>query len=91
MPFTFDGNWVPRDLSSPTQQPVKVRLVKRGHNFVTVILHLPMSEKELKSFSSKLKKRLGCGGALKGIEIEIQGDKVDLVQQFLLEHGIKSS
>ena len=38
-----------------------------------------------------LKKKFGCGGAVKGDDIEIQGDKAVQVKKSLLEMGIKSA
>ena len=91
MPFTIDGQWVPSQAAPKgPQKPVKVRLVKRGQSILTVILNLNMSAKELGDLASNLKKRLGCGGAVKGNEVEIQGDKVDQTRKYLVEIGIKS-
>jgi translation initiation factor 1 len=92
MPFNIGGEWVP---SKPppkiSSKPVKVRLMKRGKNVVTVILNLNKTEDEMIDLASGIKKKLGCGGAVKEEEIEIQGDKVDQVKKYLLEQGIKSS
>lgn len=91
MPFNIAGEWVPSQNSSQDQQkPVKVRLIKRGKNVVTVILNLNLSEKELRDLASSIKRKLGCGGAIKESEVEVQGDKVDQVKKMLTEMGIKS-
>ena len=96
MPFTIGGEWAPRELPSrhqislPTGKPVKIRLLKRAKNVITVILNLHKSEKEMKEIVSVLKKRLGTGGSVKGLEIEIQGDKVAAVQDYFKEIGIKT-
>lgn len=91
MPFNIAGEWVPSQNSSQEQQkPVKVRLIKRGKNVVTVILNLNLSEKELRDLASNIKRKLGCGGAIKENEVEVQGDKVDQVKKMLTEMGIKS-
>lgn len=91
MPFTIGGDWIPNPSSVKPNKPVKVRLVKRGKSILTVILNLPMTEKEMGELASQLKKKLGCGGAVKGDEIEIQGDKVSQVQKMLSDVGIKSA
>jgi translation initiation factor 1 len=92
MPFTFDGDWIPSTCKAETsKKPVKVRLIKKGHNILTVILNLCLSQNELSGLASSLKKKLGCGGAIKDGIIEIQGDKVLQVKELLLALGIKSS
>lgn len=92
MPFTIGGEWIPSEsISTGPQKPVKVRLVKRGKNILTVILNLKMTQKELAELASNIKRKLGCGGAVKDNGIEIQGDKVDPVKKMLSEIGIKSS
>lgn len=91
MPFNIAGEWVPSEsLPKNQQKPVKVRLVKRGKNILTVILNLNMAEKELTDLASNIKKKLGCGGAVKGNEVEVQGDKVAQVRKILEEMGLKS-
>lgn len=92
MPFTLDGQWVPsEDPLKKKSGPAKVRLVKRKQSVLTVILNLSLPEKELIDLASKIKKKLGCGGAVKDSDIEIQGDKVDQVKKLLQESGIKAS
>jgi translation initiation factor 1 len=93
MPFTIDGQWVPSKtaVSNTPQKPVKVRLVKRGKSILTVILNLSLPQNELAALASSLKKKLGCGGAVKEDSIEMQGDKVTLVLKHLTEIGIKAS
>ncbi len=93
MPFTIDGQWVPSKtaVSNTPQKPVKVRLVKRGKSILTVILNLSLPQNELAALASSLKKKLGCGGAIKDDSIEMQGDKVTLVLKHLTEIGIKAS
>ena len=56
---------------------------------VCVINGLDLSEAELKQLAAELKKRCGCGGAVKGGEIEIQGDKRELLKQLLEQKGFK--
>lgn len=51
----------------------------RGGKVVTTISGLQMTEVELKGLTAELKKKCGCGGALKDGVIEIQGDRVDVV------------
>lgn len=91
MPFNIAGDWIPSvNSSTHTNKPVKVRLIKRGKNILTVILNLNLPANQLSELASRLKKKLGCGGALKEDCIEIQGDKVDLVKKFLADNNIKT-
>lgn len=92
MPFTVDGQWVPtKTVSQTPKKPVKVRIVKRGKSILTVILNLTMTQSELTALASSLKKKLGCGGAIKDDTIEIQGDKIAQVVKYLADIGIKAS
>lgn len=92
MPFTFDGQWIPSDTkSTEPKKPIKIQLLKRKNSLLTLILHLPLSEKEMIELAAKIKKKLGCGGAVKENTIEVQGDKVDLVKKILIELGMKVS
>ncbi len=92
MPFTIGGEWIPNKSanSNISHKPVKVRLVKRGKSILTVILNLAMDQNELIELLSSAKKKLGCGGTIKNGEIEIQGDKVELVKKILTGLKIKS-
>jgi len=47
----------------------------RGGKAVTVINGLPVPPAELKAISKTLKQKCGVGGAIKGEQIEIQGDQ----------------
>ncbi len=56
---------------------------------VSVITGVDLSDEQLKSLAAELKKRCGCGGAVKEGNIEIQGDKRDLLKQLLEQKGFK--
>lgn len=56
---------------------------------VCVITGLDLDDNELKSLAADLKKRCGCGGAVKDGTIEIQGDNRDLLKQLLEQKGFK--
>lgn len=86
MPFTFDGEWIPKKKEYP---PLKIMKEKRKGSFVTIIRNIPLENEELKALVSKLKKHLACGGSLKESEVEIQGDKMAEVAEFLVSQGIK--
>lgn len=54
---------------------------------VSVITGLGLEEKALQQLASELKKRCGCGGSVKGFNIEIQGEKRELLKQLLEQKG----
>ncbi|THA06716.1 stress response translation initiation inhibitor YciH [Rodentibacter pneumotropicus] len=54
---------------------------------VSVISGLDLPDDELKKLATVLKKRCGTGGSVKGGNIEIQGEKRDLLKQLLQEKG----
>ncbi|AWX14577.1 stress response translation initiation inhibitor YciH [Mergibacter septicus] len=54
---------------------------------VCVISGLELDEKALTKLASELKKRCGCGGAVKDFKIEIQGNNRDLLKQLLEQKG----
>jgi translation initiation factor 1 len=62
----------------------------RGGKTVTTITGVPLPEAPLKELASALKKRCGCGGALKDGVIEIQGEHVELLLEELLKRGFKA-
>jgi translation initiation factor 1 len=57
---------------------------------VTVITGLPLAEEELKVLGKKLKAQCGTGGAVKGGQIEIQGDNRQKVKELLEKEGFSS-
>ena len=64
---------------------VRVRLEKkgRGGKAVTTVTGLPLNEAELKELGKKLKKKAGVGGAVKEGVVEVQGDRVAQVIEWL--------
>nr|WP_314267447.1 stress response translation initiation inhibitor YciH [uncultured Moellerella sp.] len=58
---------------------------------VCVITGLDLDDAALIKLAAELKKKCGCGGAVKEGNIEIQGDKRDLIKQLLeaLGHKVK--
>ncbi len=61
----------------------------RGGKTVTVVSGLPMTAAELKSTAKLLKQACGVGGAVKDAAIEIQGDQLPKVMQWLQDQGYK--
>lgn len=61
----------------------------RGGKTVVVVSQLPthLSPPELENLCRAARKGLGCGGALNGREIELQGDQTDRVRAFFEREG----
>ena len=62
----------------------------RGGKTVTTISGVPLAVDELSALASALKKRCGCGGALKDGVIEIQGEHVELLLAELTARGFRA-
>src|ERR1051325_1638345 len=69
-----------RDTAAPPTGPKVARAVVRmerkgrGGKEVTVVEKLGLPEKELETWCRELKQALGCGGAVDGDAIVLQGD-----------------
>lgn len=62
---------------------------RHGKAVVTITPGDPMQEVELKELARELRQRLGSGGTLKDGVIEIQGDRLPEVKQFLEQSGYR--
>jgi translation initiation factor 1 len=62
----------------------------RGGKTVTTISGVPLALADLTALATALKKRCGCGGALKDGVIEIQGDHVELLLAELTARGFRA-
>ncbi|HDT4050852.1 TPA: stress response translation initiation inhibitor YciH [Enterobacter bugandensis] len=56
---------------------------------VCLITGIDLDDAELNKLAAELKKKCGCGGAVKDGIIEIQGDKRDLIKSLLEAKGMK--
>ncbi|WP_235404050.1 stress response translation initiation inhibitor YciH [Enterobacter quasiroggenkampii] len=56
---------------------------------VCLISGIDLDDAELTKLAVELKKKCGCGGAVKDGVIEIQGDKRDLIKSLLEAKGMK--
>ncbi|NLD01391.1 MAG: translation initiation factor Sui1 [Gammaproteobacteria bacterium] len=77
-PLNSDGDGIAR---------VRRESKGRGGKTVTTISGLCLALEELKELTAALKKRCGCGGALKEGVIEIQGDMVEVLLEELRKRG----
>ncbi|WON78695.1 stress response translation initiation inhibitor YciH [Serratia sp. UGAL515B_01] len=56
---------------------------------VCLISGLDLDDAALEKLAAELKKKCGCGGAVKDGVVEIQGDKRELLKQLLEAKGMK--
>ncbi|MCM7512257.1 stress response translation initiation inhibitor YciH [Enterobacter hormaechei] len=56
---------------------------------VCLITGVDLDDVELAKLAAELKKKCGCGGAVKDGIIEIQGDKQDVIKSLLEAKGMK--
>ena len=61
----------------------------RGGKIVTTITGFEADKKSVSDLCKKLKKRFGCGGAVKNWVIELQGDLTEQSVKYLQELGHK--
>ena len=67
----------------------RIRLERRASGrVVTVIAEIPGTATEVEALAKVLKSRCGTGGAVKDLDIELQGDRRDAVQAVLREKRI---
>jgi len=57
---------------------------------VCVIHGLPLSPDERKALLGRLKRKLGCGGAMRGEALEIQGDHREALLALLEAEGYRA-
>ena len=68
-----------------------VRLERKGRRGkeVTVVEQLGLGERELREWLKDLKAVLGCGGALEGDALVLQGDQRERVRALLDQRGVR--
>ncbi|MDQ6992570.1 MAG: translation initiation factor [Mariprofundus sp.] len=79
-------------IKNPAKQGIRIRRESkgRGGKSVCVIDGLHLNSVELKTLLKKMKGSLGCGGAVKGDELEIQGDHREKLLLLLEKEGYKA-
>jgi len=68
--------------------PARLRLEKRRGKTITVIAEIPLTGAMLKECLKELKKRCATGGTVKEGSIELQGDHVGSVREYLDSRSI---
>ena len=87
---------LPRNPAAPFAvqgtQPVRVRLERKGRKgkVVSIITGVISPDVGKRALAKYVKDKLGCGGAVKGGDIEIQGDQRDRLVALLNELGYQA-
>ena len=69
------------------QQRITVRKERRKFGKIITIVSGFDTDIEIKDVAKKLKKKLACGGTVKGREVELQGNHIYKVKEKLIELG----
>ncbi|WP_192457112.1 stress response translation initiation inhibitor YciH [Musicola keenii] len=82
---------VPKNVRSKGDGTVRIQRQTSGRKGkgVCLITGLDLDDGALDTLAAELKKKCGCGGAVKDGVIEIQGDKRDQLKQLLEAKGMK--
>lgn len=98
--YSYRGVVMKRPVTQPTPLPAaaagppKVRVGRevsgRGGKGVTVITGLPLRGDALEDLAAQLKRSCGAGGAVRGANVEIQGEHRDKLVQELLKLGYEA-
>lgn len=75
--------------SGPARAVVRIERKGRGGKDATIIGHLGLGASELEVWVKALKAQLGCGGAVEGDEIVLQGDLRKRVGPLLEARGVR--
>jgi translation initiation factor 1 len=83
---------MPTPIASAQGARVRVgrEVAGRGGKAVSVVTGLPLRDEELEQLAARLKKLCGAGGAVKGGNIEIQGDHRDRLVSELCRLGYEA-
>lgn len=74
------------------EQRIKIKLIKRKFGkLITVLEGIDERSIDLRELAKKLKSKLACGGTAKEGKIELQGNHLTKVKDYLIELGYPSS
>ena len=68
---------------------IQIRVARRRLKKLVTIISGIENQPELKDLTKLLKKKLACGGTIKGKEIELQGDHKGMVKEILVKEGYR--
>lgn len=88
---------LPKDLCvceiiAKEEQQIQVKIVKRKFGkIITIVEGITDKSIDIKEVTKYLKSKLACGGTLKEGIIELQGNHIGRVKQYLIELGFPES
>lgn len=96
MVYSTDPNWQDpqqkanqTDSSFPDDGVLRLRRETKGRKGAGVVCLYGAPSDQVGDLAKQLKKQLGTGGAIKKGVIEIQGDRLPQIEEFLLKKGHK--
>ena len=85
----FKGQASPKQPKAPAKAVVRMERKGRGGKEVTVVEQLELKPKELDEWLKALKNALGCGGAIEGNNLVLQGDHRKRLPSILEARGVR--
>lgn len=73
----------------PARAVVRLEKKGRGGKEATMVEKLELAPAELETWCKQLKAAMGCGGAVEGEAIALQGDLRKRVEAWLIARGVK--
>ena len=74
---------------APARAVVRMERAGRGGKTVTVVEKLELAPAEREAWLSALKRALGCGGAVEGDALVLQGDVRERAADWLVKRGVR--
>ncbi len=74
---------------APRRAVVRLERKGRGGKEATVVEHLDLAPAERAAWLKELKQALGCGGAIEGDALALQGDLRERVKALLEKRGVR--
>jgi translation initiation factor 1 len=76
-------------VKGPARAVVRLERKGRGGKEATVVEKLALSPEALRAWVDELKRALGCGGAVEGDTIALQGDQRERARRWLEAKGVR--
>jgi translation initiation factor 1 len=79
----------PRTAKAPARAVVRLERKGRGGKEATIVEKLALAPETLRAWTDDLKRSLGCGGAVEGDAIALQGDQRERARRWLEAKGVR--